>query len=305
MNGRTRVIFRKTIIIAMLTALCFAATYAQVRLPSGDMVHLGNFVMIMAALLLGGLEGGLVGSLGMGLYDIINYSNKPTTIIRTFLLKFLVGFIVGFLFRLVLKKKLKTNHLLIGSTVFFTLLFGGTIALFFIGDYSNMSLNNFFVSEISNFFGSGKTVKLSLFVPIFSFVFAIGMGAGLIFSRKLSNRSKAALFAITVAVAINILGEFFLRYLLEGLKETWVGGLDSDVAFAASLATATSKIPGSLLTGFISVFLAVLIYEPVYKAVKNIPEFKDNTDEFDEENIEEDEALDNTLAYASSDNKQE
>ena len=37
--------------------------------------------------------------------------------------------------------------------------------------------------------------------------------------------------------------------------------------FNTSLIVATSKIPGSLITGFISVFLAVLVYDPVYKAL--------------------------------------
>ena len=100
------------------------------------------------------------------------------------------------------------------------------------------------------------------------------MGLSIVFERKLSIRSKAALFAITLAILVNILGEFILRWILEGL-------MVSD--FNTSIIVATSKIPGSLITGFISVFLAALIYEPVYMGVKNLDVFKDNTSEFDEE----------------------
>jgi uncharacterized membrane protein len=71
--SKNKKLLTKISIIAILTALCFAGTFVQIRMPSGDMIHLGNFVMIIAALLLGGLEGGFVGSFGMGLYDVIYY----------------------------------------------------------------------------------------------------------------------------------------------------------------------------------------------------------------------------------------
>ena len=291
---RNLVILERFIIIAIFTAVCTAATFIQFKMPSGDMVHLGNFVMIMAALLLGGIEGGIVGSLGMGLYDLIFYTSKPSTIIRTFILKFLIGFIVGFVFRLILKKKLNTKILLISAASFFLIIFGVTLGLFLYGNKDNFSFNNGLASTISNFFGSGKTVKISLYIPIFSFVFFIGMGLALIFAHKLTNRSKAALFAITVAVLINILGEFLLRWTLEGIFNTYVSEIDN--GFKVSLATATSKIPGSLITGFVSVFIAVLIYEPVYRGVKNVSAFKDDTeglseeDEINVEKIEDEEA---------------
>ena len=90
----------------------------------------------------------------------------------------------------------------------------------------------------------------------------------------------AALVAISVAIFVNIIGEFVLRWLLEGL-------MVSD--FNTSLIVATSKIPGSLITGFISVILSVLIYEPIYRAVKNTNLFVDDTANVEEkENTEND-----------------
>ena len=281
MNERKKLILKKSVIVAMLVALCFAATFINIQMPTGDMVHLGNFVMIITALLLGGLEGGLVGSLGMGLYDIIFYSSRPTTIIRTFILKFLVGFLVGFLFRLVLKKKINTKALLISSIGFFVVLFGVSLTLFIVGDKSAFGFSNGLAAILHV---SSKSVKISLFIPIFSALFAIGLGIALILSRKLPTRSKAALFAITIAILVNILGEFLLRWLFEGTWNTLIGGLAAENAFSASLLTATSKIPGSLITGFISVLLTVLIYEPVYLGVKHLDVFQDDTFKYDERN---------------------
>ena len=273
--NKKEILLKKGVLIAMLIALCFGATRINIPMPTGDMIHLGNFVMILTALLLGGLEGGLVGSLGMGLYDIVFFSNRPFTILRTFILKFIVGFLVGYLFRLILKKKIKTDGLLIASIIFFVLLFGTSLTLFFIGDLSKLSFKTGLVSSVSNFLLSGKTVKVSLYIPIFSILFAVGMILALIYSKKLSIRSKAALFAITVAILTNILGEFIFRWILEGINN--VVFLDVADGFTVSLITATSKIPGSLITVFISVILAGLIYEPVYKGVKNLDIFKDNT----------------------------
>lgn len=285
MNEGKQLLLKRLIIIAMLTATCCAATFVQIKMPTGDMVHLGNFVMIMAALLLGGIEGGIVGSFGMGLYDLIYYSNKPSTIIRTFVLKFLIGFIVGYVFRLIIKRKVDTTKLLYGATAFFLLLFGLSLGLFLSGDKSAFDFSTGLLAKVDNFFGSGKAVNISLYIPIFSFIFALGMALAIIFAKKMSARSKAALFAITVAVLVNILGEFVLRWVLEGTFNVLVSDIKD--GFTVSLVTATSKIPGSLITGFISVFLAALIYEPVYRGVRNLSVFKDNTRGFDEEENEE------------------
>lgn len=265
---KSDILLKKVVIVAIFSALCCAATYLQIRMPAGDFVHLGNFVMIIAALLLGGVEGGAVGSLGMGIYDLINYAGKTSTILRTFILKFIIGFIVGSLFRLILKKKLKVNVLMYITVSIFTILFVTSLIFFIVGTKNEFSFKTGYNSTISNFLNSGKDVKISVYIPIFSGIFLVGSTLAAIFSKKFSTRRQAALFAITIAVLVNIIGEFLLRWFLEGIL------LDG---FEKSLITATSKIPGSLITGLISVFLAVLIYEPIYMAVKNTDIFKDDT----------------------------
>lgn len=262
---------KKIIIIAVFTALCTAGTFVQIKMPAGDMIHLGNFVMIVAALLLGGIAGGTVGSLGMGIYDLIIYSSKPTTILRTFILKFIIGFLVGFLFRYVFKKK-KNTYILFGiEEGLFTLIFILSLVGFILGDRSAFGVENGFNSILK--IGS-VSLKISLYIPIFSGIFVLGILVALIFNHKLNDRRKAALFAVTAAVIVNIIGEFILRWFLEGVMLT---------GFNTSIITATSKIPGSVITGLISVILSVLIYEPVYKAVVSNDllvedEFKENDD---------------------------
>lgn len=270
---KNKIAFKSLVIVAMFTALTCAATFIQIRMPAGDFVHLGNFVMIVAALLLGGLKGGIVGSLGMGIYDLIFYINKPTTIIRTFVLKFMVGFLVGFIFNLIIKRKIKTTPLLYGTCALFGVLFTISIIMFSLGDFSKFGASNNFSSVYNNIFGSDKSFSVSLFIPVFSFIFGVGILIAAILSRKLSERSKVALFAITIALVVNIVGEFILRFLLEGIMVS---------SFDVSIIVATSKIPGSLITGLISILLSTLIYEPIYKALTNVG-MVDKVDENDED----------------------
>ena len=73
---------------ALLAALCYVSfTYLQIKIPmpGGDAtsIHIGNAFCVLAALLLGGLSGGLPGAIGMGVDDIldpISYPGAPNTI---------------------------------------------------------------------------------------------------------------------------------------------------------------------------------------------------------------------------------
>ena len=84
---------------ALLAALCYVAfTYLQIKIPmpGGDAtsIHIGNAFCVLAALLLGGLYGGLAGAIGMGIADIMDpiyITGAP----KTFFLKLCIGLIVG------------------------------------------------------------------------------------------------------------------------------------------------------------------------------------------------------------------
>ncbi|MDY2795150.1 MAG: ECF transporter S component [Peptostreptococcus porci] len=84
---------------AILAALCFVTfTFLQIKIPvpGGDAtsIHFGNVFLVLAALLIGGVYGGLAGAIGMTIADILD----PVYIIvapKTFILKLCIGLIVG------------------------------------------------------------------------------------------------------------------------------------------------------------------------------------------------------------------
>lgn len=89
----------KIVITALMAALCYVAfTFLKIPIPTfgGDMValHIGNAFCVLAALLLGGVYGGLAGSLGMTIADILD-PVYITSAPKTFILKMCIGLIAG------------------------------------------------------------------------------------------------------------------------------------------------------------------------------------------------------------------
>ncbi len=84
---------------ALLAALCYVSfTFLQIKIPvpGGDAtsLHIGNAFCVLGALLLGGWYGGLAGSIGMTIADIMDpvyITGAP----KTFVLKLCIGLITG------------------------------------------------------------------------------------------------------------------------------------------------------------------------------------------------------------------
>lgn len=94
---KNKYILRLTL-IAVFTALCyvsFAVLKITIPTPLGyTSFHLGNVLCVLAALVLGGVEGGLVGAIGMGIGDLLD----PAYVLiapKTIVLKMLIGLVVG------------------------------------------------------------------------------------------------------------------------------------------------------------------------------------------------------------------
>lgn len=90
----------KLVLTALFAALSYAAfTYLKIPIPSpaGGMtpLHIGNAFCVLAALLLGGIYGGVAGSLGMTIADLLD-PVYITSAPRTFILKLCIGLITGF-----------------------------------------------------------------------------------------------------------------------------------------------------------------------------------------------------------------
>lgn len=83
---------------ALCAALCYVgATFIKIDIPVGSehtMFHLGNTFCVLAALLIGGMWGGLAGAVGMTISDLTTH--YVTSAPKTFVLKLCIGLIVGF-----------------------------------------------------------------------------------------------------------------------------------------------------------------------------------------------------------------
>lgn len=88
----------KITVMALMIALCYVAfTYLQIKIPTPagfTSFHLGNTFCVLAALLLGGLPGGIAGAIGMGIGDLMD----PIYIVvapKTIILKTGIGVVTG------------------------------------------------------------------------------------------------------------------------------------------------------------------------------------------------------------------
>lgn len=79
----------------LFAALSYVAfMYLKIDLPGGTALHVGNAFCVLCALLLGGTYGGVAGSLGMTIADLMSpkyVSSAP----KTFILKLCIGLITG------------------------------------------------------------------------------------------------------------------------------------------------------------------------------------------------------------------
>lgn len=88
----------KIAVIGLMAALAYIAfTFLQIKIPTPGgftSFHLGNTFDVLAALLLGGLPGGIAGAIGMGIGDLLD----PTYVVvapKTILLKLGIGLVTG------------------------------------------------------------------------------------------------------------------------------------------------------------------------------------------------------------------
>lgn len=94
MKDNQKFTIQKMAYAGLMAALCFVGyVYFPAISASGTKVHIGNAFVVVGALLLGGVYGGLAGAVGLSLADII--SGYGASAPRTFICKFLIGIVVG------------------------------------------------------------------------------------------------------------------------------------------------------------------------------------------------------------------
>lgn len=114
---------KKEQLTTMVQAGLFAAlsyvlfVFLKIPLGSGNTsLHLGNTMVVLAALLIGGSWGGLAGAVGLTLADFT--SGYTTSAPKTFFLKLLIGLITGFLAHKVFKlSRTSDNKKVVAGTI--------------------------------------------------------------------------------------------------------------------------------------------------------------------------------------------
>lgn len=94
MNNKTL----KIVVVGLMAALAYVSfTFLQIKIPTPGgttSFHLGNTFVVLAALLIGGVPGGIAGAIGMGIGDLLDpvyVTYAPKTII----LKLMIGIVTG------------------------------------------------------------------------------------------------------------------------------------------------------------------------------------------------------------------
>lgn len=118
----------KTIaIIALMAALSFVSCmYLSIKVTDSIYIHFGNVFCLLTALMLGGVEGGMAGAIGMGLADVldgIHALSTPKTIICKMAMAITVGVLAN--------KVFKVNETNSKKGLFLSLLFGIIVNIIF------------------------------------------------------------------------------------------------------------------------------------------------------------------------------
>lgn len=88
---------REIVLCGLLTGMVFVATrFINIRLPlsiNGGLIHMGNTILFMIAIVFGKRRGAIAGAFGMGLFDILSgwFLWAPFT----FVIRGIMGYIVG------------------------------------------------------------------------------------------------------------------------------------------------------------------------------------------------------------------
>jgi uncharacterized membrane protein len=96
-KSKKKIATRDLVETALLIALVFIATrFINIRLPiasTGGLVHLGNAMLFISAIVFGKKKGAIAGAFGMGLFDLL--SEWAIWAPFTFVVRGVMGYIIG------------------------------------------------------------------------------------------------------------------------------------------------------------------------------------------------------------------
>jgi len=223
-------------------ALFAAISYISLMLfffPVGPMyVHFGNLVVVVAALLVGGWQGGLAGSIGMGLYDIFNGHADSSP--KTFLLKFLIGLTVGLVYNFFKKRKKYP-----------------TVALFISGIASLIIALTLLFANTEKFNGS-----IAILCPIFIIIGILCVIFAALKTR-FSQKTASAIVGAACGMMVNIVGETLWKTV-----QFFLAGSSFSAAFSGAVLAQGSTLinAGVAIVGGVALFLS--LEKPFNKILK-------------------------------------
>jgi uncharacterized membrane protein len=245
MNQKKKIILNISL-IAIFSALSFVSVYLNIPIPSPvgrPMVHLGNTIVVLVSLFFGGIDGGVAGAIGMGLYDLCNGYGLWS--FKTVILKFLLGLCTGLFFSFYKKHQTKAKPLLLSfSGLFF--LFGIFFLVFSLKNNGEIKL-------------TASSASINIYWSLYAFAFLQSILLfGLSFIRKIEEETKLALAASSIGIIINILGEFFGK-----LVKMLILGNGWDASVIASIVS----LPATILNGFFTLLLITIFFPPLKRLI--------------------------------------
>ncbi len=233
----------QTVLIALFAALSFVVLFFRVPYPAPvgqPFLHFGNAVVILAALLLGGWQGGLAGAIGMGLNDL--YFGYGFSTLKTVILKFGIGLFTGLVARIGKKHPDRSPRAGLAAASLASLAIGAFLLF-------------------------GRLSQAAAFQAVpslaYGFLLALGvlLGAAALLSLRLPSLTNERLFTLlgaTAGIAWNVVGEF-----LGGTVMGMLAGAEWQAAMLSSLAS----LPATFINGVASILVAVLLYIPLKSAL--------------------------------------
>ncbi|MEG1887698.1 MAG: ECF transporter S component [Oscillospiraceae bacterium] len=225
-------------LIALFAALCYVSLMVLFVPFAGMFIHVGNLLLVLAALLCGGIQGGLAGAIGMGLFDLLN--GHADSVPKTLILKLLIGLAVGIAFKFFSKR----------SKIIWKSFFAISMASFIV----SLSLLVYSFVTYEKFGGKSAVLCLCFFglFLVFALLFS--------FKKKIDPIVISAFLAATIGMTVNIIGEFawkFVYYLL-------LGNVPQAALTTATLAQGSTLINAVIaIIGGVTLFL--ILKKPFFK----------------------------------------
>lgn len=240
---------QNTVTIGLFAAVCYVSLYFMIPIPSPvgkPFLHLGNLFVILAALLFGGIQGGLAGSIGMGLFDAFN--GYADTCVKTFLLKFGIGLFVGLVAALGKKDGVKSPRAFLGILSAFFLIGGAAAWGVAIKTGGTIAVE-----------GLEKPLTLPPVLYIFSLLLGVLLAAAVILSKKLTIEMQYATLGAVCGILFNLIGEFVFGVLFKMMAGS---------ALTPAVIASAISLPATIINGTFSIVGAMLLYMPMKRAMR-------------------------------------